>query len=98
MNPAPGASVTPLVIGPAMLSLTVMFVRATLPQLVTVPLMSCGWPTTTVWQVFVTAKQTLSVTRHVFVAVPVATVPQLLVPVAVTMFVFALHAAVTVLL
>src|SRR5215469_7805998 len=72
---------------PTTLSLTEMFVRVTLPQLVTAPLMVCGWPTTAVVQVLVTVMHGLSVETHTLVSLADTGVPQMLTPEAVTMLV-----------
>jgi hypothetical protein len=75
-----------------------MFVSVTFPQLVTTPLIVCGWPTTAVVHVLVTAMHGASVTTHTFVAEAVTRVPQMLLAEAVTMFVFPPHTAVMTLL
>src|SRR5689334_11822270 len=72
---------------PTMLSLTKMFVSVTLPQLVTAPLMVCGWPTTAVVQVLVTVMHGLSADPHTLVSSAETGVPQTLTPEAVTMLV-----------
>src|SRR5215472_5892772 len=67
-----------------MLSLTAMLVSVTLPQLVTAPLMVCGWPTTAVVQVLVTVMHGLSVVTQVLVDIAETGVPHWLVADAVT--------------
>src|SRR5215469_6878775 len=79
---------------PTTLSFTEMLVNVTLPQLVTAPLMICGWPTTAVLQVLVTVMHGLSDTMQVLVDLAEAGVPQMLVPEAVTMLVLPPHTAV----
>src|SRR5256885_865043 len=64
----PGARVATFVIDPTTLSTTVIFVRVTLPQFVTAPLMVCGAPTRAVEQSFVTVMHGASVVRQTLVA------------------------------
>src|SRR5215469_4212519 len=81
---------------PTMLSLTEILVSATLPQLVTAPLMVCGWPTTAVVQVLVTVMHGLCVTAQTFVESAETGVPQMLTPETPTMFVVLTQSAVKV--
>src|SRR5579864_2463898 len=81
---------------PTTLSLTEMLVSVTLPQLVTAPLMVCGWPTTAVVQVFVTVMHGLCVTAHTFVESAETGVPQMLTPETPTMLVVLTQSAVKV--
>jgi hypothetical protein len=73
-----------------------MFVRVTLPQLVTTPLTRLPRPIATLSQFFVTAMQAFSVTTQTLVALADTCVPQMLLAVAVITFVFPPHTAVNV--
>jgi hypothetical protein len=64
-----------------------MFVRVTLPQLVTTPLTRLPWPTTTLSQFLVTRMHGASVTMQTLVAEPDTRVPHMLLAEAVTMLV-----------
>src|SRR5205809_1064781 len=75
----------------------VMFVRVTLPQLVTTPLTRLPWPSATLSQFFVTAMHGASVTTHTLVACAIIGAPQIVLPDAVTIFVFPPQVAVTIL-
>ena len=81
---------------PTILSLTEMLVSVTLPQLVTAPLMVCGWPTTAVVQVLVTVMHGLSVVIQVFVELAETGVPHWLRAEAVMMLVLPPQTAVSV--
>src|SRR5215469_8471447 len=81
---------------PTILSLTEMLVSVTLPQLVTAPLMVCGWPTTAVVQVLVTVMHGASVVTQVLVELAETGVPHWLIAEAVTMLVFPPQTAVSV--
>jgi hypothetical protein len=88
VEPPGGNGVVIVVIAPRTLSLTTMFVRVTLPQLVTTPLTVFVVPTSVADpQILVTAMHGDSVTAQIAVAVFVIFCPQTVVPRAVTVLV-----------
>src|SRR5579864_1858928 len=72
---------------PIVLSVMEISTSVTLPQLVTAPLMVCGWPATAVEQFLLTVRHGLSAAGHTLVSAAETGVPQMLTPETVTMFV-----------